>query len=479
VKFLGEAAKSILFASVVFCTASASPCLAQYLPSVTGTPRAPVDIPQTNLTPISQPNYGGFGAPSFPPSSGFPPSSSLPSSYTPPPYSAPVYTAPASPYPPATGYSGAPGGSVTPMGTSLFDPYSTGANPGTFAPAIPGVAPVTSPTPQFPGWLPGATPTFGPGNPGFDSPSGFGAPAFPSSAYPAGSPNTLFPGGLFGSGGSMGASGGAYNAYRLFQGPRFRYGWLADGDGSDDVEMHDIDTSLVFAFPNFLYSGQPVYVVPSFGLHLVDGPAGSTNADLPAQLYDAFLDTGWQSDPNQLIGADLGLRVGVFTDFENTSSDSLRILGKGLVTFRLTPYSTVKAGVVYLDRNRVKLLPAGGLLYTPTPLTRYDISFPQPKLSQYFTTVGTKDVWAYLAADYGGGSWAIQRDDGRKQSVDINDIRVLLGVEWGRSDLIRTGRTTGFFEVGYVFDREVIYKEARSEDIDPGSTFMLRAGFGY
>ena len=351
-----------------------------------------------------------------------------------------------------------------------------------------GAAPIASP--QFPGWLSGANTgfgsgpeTFGAGNPGFGtSPYGtqnFQSPAFPSSAYPAGSPNTLFPGGLFSGGSFSGASSGAYNPVRKFQGPRVRYGWLSDGNGGDDVQMHDIDTSLVFAWPNFLQSGQPLYVVPSFGLHLIDGPDGSTGADLPPQLYDFFVDSGWQSDPTQLIGADLGLRVGVFNDLENTSSDGVRILGKAIATFRLTPYSTVKAGVVYLDRNRVKLLPAGGLLYQPTPLTRYDISFPQPKLSQYFTTLGTQDVWGYLGADYGGGSWAIQRADGRKNNIDINDIRVLLGLEWGRSDLIRTGRHTGFAEVGYVFAREVLYEQNREDDIEPGSTFMLRLGFGY
>jgi hypothetical protein len=423
---------------VVILAALAQPCAAQYLPNVSGTTRSPVDIPQTNLTPISPPTYSPPTGYTAPPPSTF---SAPPSAYTPPPYSAPIYSGPAGATPPTAS-----------LGTPLFDPYSTGANPGTFAPAVPGVAPVTSP--QFPGWLPSSssnqnpgmfgglfnatptsgTPTFGAGNPGFNtSPYGspYSAPAFPPEAYPAGSPNSLFPGGLFSGGSLAGASGGAYNSYRLFQGPRLRHAWISDGKGGDALEMNDTDASLVFAFPNFLYSGQPVYVVPSFGLHLLDGPDGSSGADLPPQLYDAFVDTGWQSDPNRLIGADLGLRVGVFSDFESTDNDSIRVLGKGIFNFRLTPYSTVKAGVYYIDRNETKLLPAGGLLYQPTPFTRFDIFFPQPKLSQYFTTLGTQDLWAYLAADYGGGAWTITRTNGEKDNIDINDIRVMLGVEWG------------------------------------------------
>ncbi|MGV3484278.1 MAG: hypothetical protein ACO1RT_07660, partial [Planctomycetaceae bacterium] len=359
-----------------------------------------------------------------------------------------------------------------------------------------GVPPVSSP--PFPGWLPSANsaqgpglfgglfsgtpasgpPVFGPGNPGFGPPA-YGTPSFPAEAYPAGSPNTLFPGGLFSGGSFAGASGGVYTAARRFQGPRVRYGWVHDGDGSSDLEMNELDTSLVFAYPNFLYTGQPLYVVPSFGLHLLDGPDGSTGADLPPQLYNAFLDTGWQSDPAQLIGADLGLRVGVFSDFETTNSDSLRVLGKGLVTFRLTPYTTLKAGAYYLDRNEVKWLPAGGLLYQPTPYTRYDLFFPQPKLAHYWRTIGTQDVWAYLAADYGGGAWTITRANGEEDNVDINDYRLLAGLEWGRNDLIRMGRHTGFVEVGYVFEREVRYKENPQDDFSPGSTVMIRLGLGY
>ncbi len=442
------------WAVALLATCWASACAAQYLPNVSNTPRAPVDVPQTNLTPI-QPWTGGFTNPG----------------YTPPPYTAPlstgtsnpsVYAGPSSYANPSgfgstsgqTGWSGTPMTSApaytTPppnssLGSTLFDPYSTANNAGTYAPAIPGAAPINQPA--YPGWLPsnsgfGNAPVFGAGNPGFSTTPYGGAGQYPSSIYPSGSPNTLFPGGLLGSGSLFTGSSNVYTATRRFQGPRLRYGWLNDGDNIDDVEMNDIDTSLVFAFPNFLYTGQPLYVVPSFGLHLISGPSSASGADLPPQLYDAFLDTGWQSDPNQLIGADLGVRVGVFSDFDHVTTESVRVLGKGLATFRLTPYTTLKAGVYYLDRNDLKVLPAGGLLYQPTPNTRYDIFFPQPKLAQYFATVGTQDLWGYISGEYGGGSWTIRRANGSSDSIDINDIRVILGVEWGQNDLIRMGRHT-------------------------------------
>ncbi|MFK8110634.1 MAG: hypothetical protein AB8B91_00445 [Rubripirellula sp.] len=328
---------------------------------------------------------------------------------------------------------------------------------------------------------------YGPGSvygaPGsYGSSGGFGTGGgFPSSAYPSSSPSTLFPGGIFSGGVFGGGAGTQGRSYRLFQGPRLRHTYVAGLGGSDpdDLDTNDTDVSLVFAFPNFMYSTQPLYVVPSFSLHLWDGPNNSTTADLPGSAYSGFLDVGWNSDPNQMFGTEFGVRVGAFTDFDTFNSDSIRTLGKALVNFRLTPASTVKAGVYYIDRNKIKLVPAGGILYQPNPYTRLDLFFPQPKLSRYWRTVGTRDVWGYIGGDYGGGSWTIKRDNGVEDSVDINEIRLTLGMEWGTTDFIRAGRRTGFFEIGYAFDREVEYRKNSTNNIKPSDGIMFRAGIGY
>lgn len=340
----------------------------------------------------------------------------------------------------------------------------------------------TTPTQTYGAPGPAAAPGYGPASPfGESTPPTY----YPPSAYPNGTPSTLFPGGVF-----NGTSGdnvwGPISAklpepLRLIQGPRIQHAWLAGGDDPADLDINDTDVSVAFAFPNFLYSTQPLYVLPSFSLHLWDGPQGASggSADLPGQAYSAFIDAGWQTDPMRILGAELGVRVGVFTDFETMNSDSLRVQGRGLGIFRLSPTMTFKAGVLYLDRNDIKLLPAGGVLWQPHPLVRYDIFFPEPKAAHYVRTIGVYDVWCYLAGEFGGGSWTIERANGTEDSVDINDIRVLLGFEWGRSDLIRTGQRTGFIEVGYVFEREVEYLRNPADDFDPNNTFMVRLGIGY
>ncbi len=266
---------------------------------------------------------------------------------------------------------------------------------------------------------------------------------------------------------------------RFFQGPRFRHAFIYGDNDKDSLQINDSDLSLAFAVPNFLFSTQPLYILPSFSLHQWDGPNAPATADLPSKAYSAFLDAGWQTDPLRLLGAELGVRVGVFSDFNTFTSDSLRVMGRGLARLRLTPTATLKGGVVYLDRNRVKMLPAAGILWQPNPGTRFDLFFPEPKLSHYLNTVGNFDTWWYVGGYYGGGAWTVERANGKKDSIDINDIRLMLGIEWGRNEQLRDGRRVGFLEVGYVFNRELLYKNTPADNLDLDDSFVIRAGLGY
>ena len=493
-----------------------------------------VNIPETNLVPIAPPP-GGFAPPSgFAPPNGFapangglnstnqfdpyattpgstftsPPGAGRPSTFPP----AGSFTAPAInglPGPAAGGsFPGPAAGSIAAPGNgSVLGAPVPNLSPSTgqIQPSPPGGSlfsrifsrPDSTPAaagfgPQFQGQVVGGPtgPTFGP--PVFTTPppGGLGdpyaqpysggfqpAPQFPSSVYPQSSPTTLFPEGIF-SGGAFATPPAIADTFRLFQGPRLRHTFILSSDDPHDLQTNTTDVSAVFALPNFLYSTQPLYIVPSFSLQLWDGPAG-LNADLPSRAYGAFLDIGWFSDPNQMVSTELGVRVGVFTDFDTYNSDSIRVLGKGLFAFRTTPTSTFKLGVYYLDRNDIKIVPAVGFLCQPNPFTRYDIFFPQPKLAKYWRTIGTQDVWWYLAGDYGGGSWTIKRANQTEDSIDINEIQALVGIEWGRSDLLRMGRRTAFFELGYAFEREVEYRFNGQDNFKPDDGILFRLGIGY
>ncbi|MGC6444234.1 MAG: hypothetical protein ACON4H_16395 [Rubripirellula sp.] len=318
--------------------------------------------------------------------------------------------------------------------------------------------------------------------PSLNAGTGYGPNPYPNSIYPQNSPNSLFPDG-FGSaysGGLLQNPSTSYNDSRRLQGARFRYTYVSPGSKPAHLGMNDLDASLAFAFPNFLNLNQPLYLIPSFSLRLWDGPDGvATTSDLPAKAFDAFVDVGWESDPNKMVSTDFGLRLGVFTDFDTYTDRSFRVRGRALVNFRLTPVTSFKGGVYYVNRDELKLIPAAGLLYRPDPYTRVDLYFPKPKYARYYRTLGTYDLWWYVTGDYGGGSWTVTRDSGPEDSVDINDLRAILGIEWGPSTALAAGRRSGFLEIGYVFNREVLYRTVPADNFDPDDAFMFRVGIGY
>lgn len=375
-----------------------------------------------------------------------------------------------------TGAAAAPPGSL-PVGTSQPGALPPGSAPtGTFSTG-------GYPTGAYPqgAYPPGAYPA----NP-YTVPQ-YGSPSYPSSVYPQGPSGTYPPGAypssnpqsLFPTGWPTDTTSSYLNTQRFCLGPRFRHAWVTRDDTPNSLGINDTDVSIAFQIPNFFQSNQPLYLLPSFGLHVWDGPNGSTGADLPPLAYSAFLDAGWESDPNQIIGADLGIRVGAFTDFNTFNSDSWRYMGKALAKIRITPTTLFRLGVIYADRNQVKILPAGGILWQPNPNTRWDIFFPEPKLSSYMTTLGKNDWWWYIGGYYGGGSWTIERDDGSSDRIDINDLRVMVGFEWGKNELLRTGRRIGFIEGGYVFNRNITYVVDPNDSLDLENAWVLRAGLAY
>ncbi len=378
------------------------------------------------------------------------------------PQSVPVYTR----TPPAT------------LGTPSFDPYSTGPDAASTAPSLFGQQPPTLGGSAAPyGQPPGATGAIAPGYPGYGTPAPGVYPQQPPMLFPNGPP-ALFPGGIEVPGGWPQPEPGPY--MRLFQDVHFRYTWVAGKDSPREMSTNDVQLGTTVNFPNFLWSGQPIHVSPVFVFHFWDGPDTSPSefpTTLPARVYSTYLAAAWQPMLTPMFGADIDASVGVYSDFGKISSRSIRVQGTGVLVLALTPTLAVKGGINYIDRVKVSLLPAGGLLWTPNPQTRFDIFFPKPKLAQYLTTVGNTDVWWYLNGEYGGGTWTVDRvpspsDDPR---VDINDIRIGGGLEWTSYTGVR-----GFVEVAYVFERELVF----ASSVGPPSrslknSVMVRGGLAF
>jgi hypothetical protein len=275
------------------------------------------------------------------------------------------------------------------------------------------------------------------------------------------------------------------------------YDWFA-GHGDRELGINDVDLNVTFAFPLFRNIQTPLLVTPGFAIHYWEGPvsvlppppppADPAPADLPAQTFDAYLDFAWNPQISDNFGAELEFRTGVYSDFNRITSDSIRFMGKGMAVIKLWPHVAIKAGVWYLDRVKVKLLPAGGIVWTPNEEIYFNILFPNPKVAKRLTVWGNTEWWIYGAGDYGGGTWTIKRDtgfgpavpdwqhpaDGTYTRFDYNDIRVAAGLEFKTLKQME-----GHFEVGISCSRELIYQDQLPPAYYPRNTVYIGAGLSY
>jgi hypothetical protein len=194
---------------------------------------------------------------------------------------------------------------------------------------------------------------------------------------------------------------------------------------------------------------------------------------LPGAVYDFYTDFGWRPRPFEWLFIDLKLTPGIYTDLKS-HEDAFRPRGQAIAIIALSEQFQFVAGAVYTNRVRTTLVPAGGFRYAPSEDTEFRIVFPAPKISHRIGTYGDYKIRAYLSGEFGGGAWAVERSDGRNDTVDYSDLRAIAGVE-----AVGPGGRSWHAEVGYVFDRRIDYASNFPPTFRPGNTVMLRVGTSY
>jgi hypothetical protein len=267
-----------------------------------------------------------------------------------------------------------------------------------------------------------------------------------------------------------------------------RYDYLAGNGVNNELGVNDTDLSATFAFPWFGNIKTPFLITPGFAFHLWSGPVSVEPAppdfvppaDMPSATYDAYLDVAWNPQITESFGLELEVRPGVYSDFTEVNSNSLRVPGKGMAVIKLSPSMTVKLGVWYLDRVQIKMLPAGGIVWTPNPDVYFNILFPNPKIARKISSSGSVEWWLYGRGEYGGGTWTIRRQsgltppvptDGTHDTVDYNDIRIAIGLDF------KTQRQwQGNLEIGLSCDRQLVYASGEPSAYYPTNTIYFGAG---
>lgn len=342
-----------------------------------------------------------------------------------------------------------------------FPPASPGSPP---AEPLPGPTSGGAPMATFDGTIQAPPPNWDPfATPGTQSP-------------------TLFPQDPYLSGGmTMPPGSSLATMQRLLDEVRVEHVWMP-GNGFEEFGLHDVEASATFAIPFLHNTQEPLLVTPGFAIHAWNGPkmtAAPISPDMPGEAFDAWLQGAWNPKITPWLSGELAMRVGVYSDFDQVKNESLRYTGKGMVLLCFSPSFKVKAGVWYLDRVNIKLLPAGGIIWEPNQDWRFNILFPDPKISRRLANYGNTQWWLYARGEYGGGSWTVTRlvnpgSVATFDEVDYNDMRVSLGVEF-----VNESSISGLLEVGLAFERELYYRRTPPGQFDLNSIVFLRGGLSY
>lgn len=254
-----------------------------------------------------------------------------------------------------------------------------------------------------------------------------------------------------------------------FQGAAVSTGFINDGaDGGMGVTSTDLSAS--FAIP--LGSFDNVVVATPF--LRTDFLTAAPALDLPEELYETGARFFWRRSLNDDLSVMTIVTPAVRSDFENTNN-AFRIFGLGLLIWQAVPETlSLSGGVVHTGRDDFPILPAAGLLWTPTREWKVDIQFPSPRISFRIDKDGChSESWIYLSGVFGGNTWSVQRASGVADELTLRDYRLLAGFE----HLLPENRSI-FVEGGFVFGRAVEY-ESEPESTELDSTGIIRCGIAF
>jgi hypothetical protein len=255
----------------------------------------------------------------------------------------------------------------------------------------------------------------------------------------------------------------------FLQGVQVNYSSIGD-DPATGIVVRTVDTSASFAIPLGSMDNL-VSITPYFRADLLEAAA---IFDVPDSLYETGVKVFWRRPISERLGSMILITPSVRSDFQ-TSDNAFRLFGLGLLTWQWVPKTlSVSGGAVFTGREDFPVLPAMGLLWTPSPRWRYDIQFPTPKISYRLAKSGCDhETWGYLGGVFGGNTWAVKRTGGVSDELTLSDLRLVFGLEH-----LQPQNRSVFVEAGYVFNRSIEYTDtAFQQDLD--AAMMLRMGVSF
>ncbi|MBR0237475.1 MAG: hypothetical protein IJQ39_05250 [Thermoguttaceae bacterium] len=270
--------------------------------------------------------------------------------------------------------------------------------------------------------------------------------------------------------------------------------WMPGGQKEKKLGLTQLELNATFAFPLCFDPKNSLKVTPGFTFNwwnsdcrklmpipdAVDPDSGDPDyyvlqAMHSKRTYDAYLDFGWAPQLSDWISVDLGVRIGVYSDFHTVRGNAIRLTGHAVGNFRISQTWEARLGIDYINRVQDKILPVVGAVWTsPDGTMKLEAVFPYPKFSQKLPLADARnELWWYVRGEYGGGTWnvytGLDSPYEKFTNVSYNDVRLAIGLDFEFINNIH-----GFFEVGGAFNRKVQYQHTAKFSL--GDSFFLSGG---
>lgn len=187
----------------------------------------------------------------------------------------------------------------------------------------------------------------------------------------------------------------------------------------------------------------------SIGLHLLSGP---NVVPLPPRLWDFALGYQKRDSLGQILSYDVAANVGIYSDFEDSARDGVRVLGHAVGMLHANENLDWVFGVDYLDRDDYRILPVIGYAWhsTENPAWRIEAVFPRPRIEYSVEDYRT----LYIAGRLGGGTWDIEMPNEINEVMTYRDFRLLFGIETHIPNQPRSN-----VELGWIFGRKLEFRD--------------------
>jgi len=256
----------------------------------------------------------------------------------------------------------------------------------------------------------------------------------------------------------------------FYQGAEVSAGFLLDtGNKAGGLDQTFEQARVGFAVP--LGSFENILVMqPYFRADHFNGPE---TIDVPGTVYDTgvtfFNRKVWSPKISSLAIVTPSVR----SDF-TTNDGAVRLFGLGLVNWQKSDALMCSAGVLYLGRADLPLLPVFGFTYQPSPTWRFEAMMPRPRIAhRLWKQGGEAEGWGFFSASIGGNTWAVTRENGQSDLLTLSEIRLFGGYE-----VLRPGGRGYVIEAGLALGRKIEYERPLT-NVSLNNGVFIQAGWQF